>query len=355
MKTAQNLMLSGHKLQYHLNELQKWSKGEDFSPIYIEIGPTTVCNHKCKHCYVTYLGHKPLFLKKEVLLNLMKDLGRFGVKSICFAGRGEPLLHKDLPEAIEIGKGAGLDIALATNGIFLDKEKAERLLRHITWVRFSILGGSQNTYSKLQGAPEKDWDILLENVRNCVEIKKKDNLSTTLGIVMFIFNENGHEAYEAAKLFKEIGVDYFVIKPVGDYEKNNYIADKGLKKKFQDLLSKCETLTDDSFNCIVRWDMFKEWEQKQYKECLSLGFMPVIDADGSIYACGGYWQDKRYCYGNLNENSFIEIWESKKRKDIMEDMQKNVNFSECYNCCRNHTINNFLWSLKNKPAHVNFI
>ena len=116
-------------------------------------------------------------------------------------------------------------------------------------------------------------------------------------------------------LFKEIGVDYFVIKPVGDYEKNNYKADKELKDKFNEQLLECEALSDGNYNCTVRWDMFGGWEKKDYNRCYSLPFMPVIDSDGGIYACGGYWQDPDSCYGNLNENTFIKIWESQKRKD----------------------------------------
>ncbi len=355
MKENNSLMLSGHKLLYHLDELSKWRRKEEFPPINIEIGTTSACNHKCKHCYVDYLKPKPLILKKEVLFSLMKDLGTFGVKSICFAGRGEPLLCKDLPEAIEIAKEANLDIALATNGIFLTEEKAQQILKHLTWARFSILGGSPETYSLLQGAPKGDWEKLLGNLKNCIKIKRRDSLEVTLGIVMFIFHENGHEVLKTASLFKDIGVDYFVVKPVGDYKKNNYTADRRLKEKFHDLLVSCEDLSDDKFYCSVRWDMFNEWERKSYGECLSLPFMAVIDSDGGVYACGGYWQDKRYCYGNLNDNSFIDIWRSEKRRQVMEYMQKKINFLECYNCCRNHTINNFLWSLSNQPAHVNFI
>ena len=109
------------------------------------------------------------------------------------------------------------------------------------------------------------------------------------------------------------------------------------------------------FKVQVRWDMFEEWGKKPYRKCLSLPFMAVMDADGGVYACGGYWQDERFRYGDLHKESFKEVWDSQKRKDIMKYAESDVNLEKCYNCCRNHTINNFLWQLSQTPMHVNFI
>jgi len=349
------LQLSGHKMLYHLEHLNKWVKGEDFYPIYVELGPTTVCNQRCIHCYIRYLGFKNVFLDRKIMLKLVRDLGRIGVKALCFAGTGEPFMHKATPEVILEAKKSGLDVACATNGVLFTRDIAEKVLGSLTWIRFSILGGSKETYMKLQGAKEQDWDRLLTNLKHTVGIKRKEKLDTAIGIVFFIFKENGHEVLGLAKQMKEIGVDYFVVKPVGDYEKNKYVAQKDLKEEFEKELKAVDGLSSQYFKAQVRWDMFEKWETKPYKKCLSLGFMTVIEADGGVYACGGYWQDKRYCYGNLYEKSFPRIWDSPERKELMKYIQERTNFKECYNCCRNHTINKFLWQLHEVPMHVNFI
>jgi len=323
--------------------------------LYMEVGPVSACNHQCVHCYVDYLGHESVMMADDTLINLMKDMGSYGVKSACFAGRGEPMLHKKIVEAIEAGHDSGLDLALATNGIPLNSEKIDRILKHLQWIRFSVLGGSMESYKLLQGAREADWAKMQENISLCVKNKRDNNLDTTIGVVFFLFKENGHEVVEVTNMFREIGVDYLVIKPVGDYEKNNYVADKNLKDKYESSLKEAEAMSNDSFNCTIRWDMFEQWEDKQYSECLSLPFMAVVDADGDVYACGGYWQDKRYNYGNVNEKPFPELWDSDERKKVTEHMRTNVDLNECYNCCRNHTLNNFLWGLRQVPSHVNYI
>jgi len=349
------LKLDGHKLLYHLDELAKWKRGEDFYPVYVELGPTTVCNHRCVHCYIRYLGFKTVFLDRDVMLRNVREMGAIGVKALCLAGTGEPLLHKAAGDVIVAAKKAGMDVACATNGILLTGELAAAILPCLTWIRFSVLGGTPATYKKLQGARDGDFEKLIANLKNAVALKKKKKLPVTLGVVYFIFKDNGSEAADFAKLMKGIGVDYVVVKPVGDYEKNKYIADRSLKDRFSKELKEVEALSGTRFRAQVRWDMFERWGAKSYGECLSLPFMTVIDSDGSVYACGGYWQDKRYCYGNLYKKTFKEIWDSARRRRIMAHMQKHVDFRECYNCCRNHSINNFLWSLKNEPAHVNFI
>ena len=349
------LKLDGHKLLYHLEELNKWSRGEDFYPIYVELSPTTVCNHRCVHCYIRYLGFKTIFLERKIMLALVRQLARIGVKALCLAGTGEPFLHKATPEVILQAKRSGLDVACATNGILFNKETAQEVLPALTWVRFSILGGSKKTYQKLQGAREGDWDRLLENLEDAVAVKNKKRLDVTLGVVFFIFKENGHEVVRLSRLMKSIGLDYVVVKPVGDYAKNKYVADKNLKLVFQKELGEVECLSDNGFKAQVRWDMFQEWGNKPYKKCLSLPFMTVIEADGNVYACGGYWQDKRYLYGNLYKQSFKEIWDSPRRKRIIKYIEGHVDLRQCYNCCRNHSINIFLWNLKQHPAHINFI
>jgi radical SAM protein with 4Fe4S-binding SPASM domain len=357
MAEDNNFQLSGHKMHHHIDELVKWKKGENFPPLYVEIGPISACNHRCKHCYVDYLGHQPKRLSNEVLNNLMQDMGEFGVKSACFAGRGEPLMHTGLGEACVIGKDAGLDLALATNGVFFDSRKADVILPTMEWVRISILGGAEETYMENQKARPGDWKKLIKNLSYLAKLKKRQNLKSTVGVVFFVFENNGHEVLPTARLMKETGIDYVVFKGVGDYQKNNnYVSDKGLSEKFDAGLIEAENLSTDSFSCVVRRDMMDEtYGGKPYDKCLSLPFMTNIDSDGRIFGCGGYWQDDRYCYGDINKQSFSEIWNGEEHKKIMNNMINNVNFEECYNCCRNHAINKFLDSLDNPPNHINFI
>ena len=65
MIAKKDIQIEGHKLMYHPNEVSRWINGQIFAPIYLEIGPTNICNHKCNFCALDYLEVKPKFLDKK--------------------------------------------------------------------------------------------------------------------------------------------------------------------------------------------------------------------------------------------------------------------------------------------------
>ena len=44
---AQQPEVDNHKLMYHPERVTEWRERKDCYPIYVEIGPTNACNHRC--------------------------------------------------------------------------------------------------------------------------------------------------------------------------------------------------------------------------------------------------------------------------------------------------------------------
>ena len=105
------LRIDGHKLNYHPDRIMPWVKGKDIYPVYVEIGPTSICNHRCIFCALDYTGYKGKLMDTQVLLNALTEMGKKGVKSIMFGGEGEPTLHKDFSLLVEHAKKNGLDVS----------------------------------------------------------------------------------------------------------------------------------------------------------------------------------------------------------------------------------------------------
>lgn len=364
-----NLQLEGNKLVYHLDRLHDWYAGKEIFPLYLEIGPSRTCNQRCVHCYVGHLGFDGVSLEEELSLKLIDDSAKVGVKGIQLAGCGEPLFNKTLPKAVQKAHDYKIAVALTTNGVLFNQRLVEQTLHAFTWVRYSVLGYNRETYGQLHRVNPKQFDVLLKNMSDAIEYRKKHKLGANLGVAMYVFHENALGVLEFAKLMKEIGMDYVQVKSAGSsFPDNDYFGKEmynreGLATVHADHFKEAERLSNENFAVKVRWDQFEFSDKSSagiealdlLEGCLSLDFQCVIDSDGKVYTCNGHWGKEEYCYGDLHKNSFIEIWQSERKKSITRDLARKVNYDECYYPCRHYSSNKFLWDLTHPPLHVNLI
>jgi len=189
-------------------------------------------------------------------------------------------------------------------------------------------------------------------------LKRKENYRCTLGMQLLLLPENCHEVVSLAKLAKDIGVNYLVIKPYSQHPQSKTTTYADIKysnyEYLRDELIKFDT---PEFNVIFRLHAMKKWdtESRKYKCCLALPFWSYIDSSGNVWGCSVYLGDERFFYGNIYECSFKEIWEGKKRMHSLRWSEEELDPSKCRVNCRMDEINRYLWDLKNHPEHVNFI
>ena len=93
--------IDSHKLIYHIPRVYDWLKGENVYPVYMEVSPSGACNHRCLYCGLDFMGYKPNYLKADILKERLSELGNLGLKSIMYAGEGEPFLHPEMVSIIE--------------------------------------------------------------------------------------------------------------------------------------------------------------------------------------------------------------------------------------------------------------
>ncbi|KPA15096.1 radical SAM domain protein [Candidatus Magnetomorum sp. HK-1] len=343
-----------NKLIWHPDYLDKWKTNNFFFPIHLDIGSTSSCNYKCVHCFYQYLSHKKRSIPEKYLLPLMEDIAESGVRSIFFASQGEPLLNPATPDAIQLASKLGVDVALSTNASLLNEKMACKILPNLKWLRISVLARTKNNYCKLHGTNEKVWMEVFKNLSRIKQIINDNNLQTTIGIQTCLLPENGDEILPLVSEIKKMGIDYITLRPISYHPNNTYNVSENLLDKFRTPLEEAEKMSDNNFQVIVRWNLGKE--TKIYSQCLGLPFIAFVNADGGIYTCGCHLDEEAFCYGNIYEQKFSDIWKSEYRKTLTKKSIMNPDFTQCDILCGHHSINKFLWYYEKKePEHVNFI
>ncbi len=390
------------KIVYHPDWIRRWRE-DSFStpPIYIEVSPIGLCNHRCTFCAKEVMGYPNRSLSSELLIKFVtelrqlreRDLNGLGVKSLMFAGEGEPTLHPELQKIIRFTFENGIESALTTNATGLTEKFSDQSLEHLSWIKASINAGTKETYSLVHQTLPEHWDKVWRNLAKAVELRAQRNykceigcqtvllVSDTLDVKGNSVPANWCEAPLLARKAKEIGLDHVVIKPygqnpysLGTEKRYGQMSYSGFEKKLDDIEVELRTLEDDSFKVVFRWKAFLDYQavERKYEKCLATPMSwAYLQSDGVIISCAAHNSNSDFDLGNIKEQTFEQIWWGAKRRQHIEFM-KNFDISVCRKNCRMHNVNEVLEDLKNSepqelesrliqltrlpiPKNVNFI
>lgn len=352
--------LDSHKLFWHLDRVRDWQQGKSIVPIYIEISPVSYCNHNCLFCGIDFAQQQKRILNADLLCSQLRRMGKLGVRSVMFAGEGEPLLYGDLGKVVNEARRSGIDVSLTTNGMLGNEKLWKEILPNLSWMRFSIDAADRIVYSNVHRVVENCFDKTINSLQKAITVRDKLGLNTTIGVQFLLIEENLDDVENACKLFSELEVDYLCFKPYSEHpkmmRKSGFNYNEAIINKIEDTVG--SYLKSSKTQIIFRktaTDSYFSGDQK-YEHCNALPFWGYISANGDFHTCSVFIGDERFSVGNINHNSISEIFNSRKRKDsiIYGEQQMQVK-SECRINCRMARINEFLAMLKCEPAHINFI
>ena len=340
MRSIVNLRIDSHKLMYHPNRVTQWQRGLPIYPIYVEISPCGACNHRCTFCALDYIGYKPMMLDAELLVDRVLEMANRYVQSIMFGGEGEPLLHKQI-DSINDRCSAQVDTAFTTNGVLLHRLES---LEKCEWVKISVNAGTKDTYAKVHRTTLKDWDTVWNNIRKAV--LRKGNC--TIGVQTMLLPENAAEIPVLYQMCDDAGVDYLVVKPYSQHKMSTTHQYEGVRP-IPPLIdvNKCE---------FIFRDETYQTTKISYDKCQATPhFWAYIMANGDVYSCSAYLMDDRFRLGNINTQTFTEIWDSVKRKENEYLVRNVLDIKECRVNCRMDKCNRYLTDLIEGVPHVNYI
>lgn len=338
------LRIDGQKLEFHphrvaqwLDAKDDWEKAKRVYPIYLEVSPVGACNHRCSFCAVDYIGYKAVMLDANIWAERIAEMSCLGIKSVMFAGEGEPLLHKRINEFVADTRRVHVDVAFTTNGVLLDKLET---VDQCSWIKVSVNSGTRATYAKVHRTKEKDWDAVWTNIREAVKRKGK----CIIGVQMVCLPENAGEEEELQARCDDAGVDYCVLKPYSQHKFSITKQYEGYKP----------VLLPNNGKTVVRHEAIKT-EGHEYEKCSATPyFWAYIMASGDVYSCSAYLLDDKFRLGNICTSNFRGIWEGDRRRENWRFTRESLDIRECRVNCRMDKANRYLWGFEHQE-HVNFV
>jgi MoaA/NifB/PqqE/SkfB family radical SAM enzyme len=365
-----DLILDGQKLFWHKDRLQAWLRGERIAPITIDCALTRHCTYKCVYCYGMLQANDEKRMTRDVIFRFLDDAAEIGVKAVSFVSDGESTCSPHFYDAVLRGKANGLDMAVGTSGHLLKEERLEEILPALTYLRFNMSAATPESYAYVHGCDERCFHRVCDIIRACAKIKKAKGLQVTLGLQMVLLPDFIDEVIPLAKLGRQLGVDYFIVKHCSDDEKGSLGVDYAKYQDCVDVLKEAEALSTSQYRVAVKWSKILSGGKRCYSRCYGPPFIMQFSGSGLVAPCGMLFNDKyaRYHIGNIADTSFKEIWKSERYWEVIrliasEEFDARV---MCGTLCLQHKVNEFLWDLKTGkaqprvpegkvPEHINFI
>lgn len=364
--------IDSHKLMYHPERVADLVRaGRDhgkhslLKPIYAEISTSGACNHRCTFCSVDYIGYKSVFLSEKTLANFIDGCAALSLKSIMFAGDGEPFLNPSIGNIVDYAHQKGIDTSFTTNAVHLSQSFVDEHLHKVSWIKASINAGDSDTYHLIHRTKPEDFDKVWTNLSYAVKIRRRSSgvVKTALGAQSLILPDNISTLENLIKRSVDVGLDYVVLKP---YVHNVYMNQPGYKdldystKLYRDVISQLKTKYDNNnFTVVSRFNALDKLAgvQERYTTCWSTpALWFYVSGNGDVYACGAHVGNPNFLLGNINDTAIEKIWRSEARMSCLDHVQDELNLDSCRRTCRMDEANKYLSNIIDQNInHVNFI
>lgn len=334
-----------------INRFEEFKKEGWSKPWVIELDPTTACNLACHGCISASLLNQGGF-KRDRIKELAKEFVEIGVKAVVLIGGGEPMAHPEFGTLVDYFYENDIHVGVTSNGTLIDKY-LNSLAYHTKWVRISVDAGSEDVFQQYRphASGKSQFNKVIDGMKKLAKAR-----TTKLGFSFLVLEKidpdksykekgknyvetNATDIHKAAILAKEIGCDYFEVKP--SFDPFHFLNDTSeiMANIIKDELHKCVPLIDDSFKIISPYTLEKtlkgeKTQIKEYSRCLTAEMRTVLSPSGA-YVCPYHRGNANLKIGDPNTESLKEIWYGKTRKEIMEklDPRKHCQF----HCIRHNT------------------
>jgi len=283
-------------------------------PLFISAELTNHCNLKCPECpsgsgtMTRPRGYMDIGLFHKITDELSQYL--YGI-NLFF--QGEPMMHPAFFSFLE--KRGKYRLVVSTNGHFLSPDSAVRIVRSgLDKLIISLDGMDQDTYSAYRR--NGDFAKVVNGIRNTALAKRKYMSNLKIEIQFLVNKKNEHQIRDIKRFSREVNAS--------------------LKLKSMQILNACEIEkwlpSSPKFRRYVEKDGDFHMRNTLPDRCGRLWFNPVVTWDGKVVPCC-FDKDAKYIMGDLNKDSFMDIWNSDRYHEFRKYVFTDRNSIDiCRNC-----------------------
>ncbi len=276
-------------------------------PPAISVELSSRCNLSCPECATGagLLERRNDFISYNLAGKIATEL-RGHTLSAWLYFQGEPMMHPRFFDIVELFRE--MNPVISTNGHFLDEESCARLaaspLKKIIISYDGVTPGVYNIYRR-----GGDHVIVTEGIRKLAATVRKKGSSPVIEIQFLLHRGNEHEVLATKAFAASLGAGFKIksmqvldIKRAGEWmpstrQRSRYVLSEG------------------------------EWKSTgtPVKGCMRMWTTAVITSDGDAVPCC-FDKNASHVMGNLNSQSFREIWQGERyckfRKAVMKNRRE---------------------------------
>jgi SynChlorMet cassette radical SAM/SPASM protein ScmF len=279
---------------------------------------TASCNLRCRHCWIApeFSGGKPVpgkTIDPAALRDAVIEAKTLGLSGAKLTG-GEPMLHPQFKEIVELLTSEGLSMTMETNGTLMTRELAHFLKEksNVNFISVSIdspVPAEHDAFRGVKGA----FDAAIRGLDFLVEAGY-----TNCQVIMAVHHGNRHQMEALVKLAAEHKAASVKFNPVSQSGRGIDMHERGETLDFSERIELFRYVNEElrpKAPVAVLLSMppaltpFSElWRTKGMScDCGVSGILGILGS-GEIALCGIGQTIPELVYGHLGKDSIREIW-----------------------------------------------
>lgn len=302
IKSFRDLDTLSHKIRFVLSRKAGSLYGMSKAPLSLQLEPTNWCNVNCICCSAPRSSRKKGYMDWDLFREIIDDAKQLNIQRIRLYLHGESTLHPRIVDMIRYIKTRELTVHVTTNGMLLDREKSEAILRsgisfadHFT---FSILGDTEETHNKIMRRSD------LKKIRANIDafLDARNRLGINGPVIETIFHSMPENKYEEE----------------GYQDRWSHVVDH---VKYVGRISRSFSDYKKEDPAIVRTQRCRVIQERM-----------TVFWNGDVTICAQD-VDGDYVLGSLSKQSMQEIWNS-EQLSFLRKINREKRFSEFPFCAK---------------------